>query len=114
MNDIKFLFPETPQQLIYEFNRRLKSDEYPDKSVVWTWYESEANILKGKGYMDYDFLYPCSILKLNELYNVLFNKEPSEHIKSKDELKTEIFTKAFKENRCLTKEEIKKLENYMN
>ena len=114
MNDIKFLFPKSPQELIYEFNRRMKSDEYPEKEAIWIWYESEVNILKGKGFMDFNFLYPDSILTLDELYKVLFNKKPTEHVKSNDELKAEIYAKAFKENRRLTKEEIKKLEIYMN
>ena len=46
MNDIKFLFPESPQELVYEFNRRMNSDEYPIKSVIWSWYDSEATILQ--------------------------------------------------------------------
>lgn len=110
MNDIKFLFPESPQELVYEFNRRMKSDEYPEKMVIWNWYESEANILMRKGYMEFNFLYPNSMLQLDELYKVLFGKDPSEHVKSNAELRGEIIYKSIKENRCLTEEECNQLE----
>lgn len=110
MNDIKFLFPESPQELVYEFNRRMKSDEYPEKTFIWTWYDSEATILQGKGYMDFNFLYPSSMLPLDELYKVLFGKDPSEHVKSNAELRGEIIYKSIKENRRLTEEERNQLE----
>ena len=110
MNDIRFLFPENIAQLIYEFNRRMKSDEYPEKTLIWDWYESESNILKAKGHSDFEFLYPSSMLSLDELYKTLFKKDPSEHVKSNAELRGEIIYKSIKENRRLTEEELNQLE----
>ena len=58
---------DTPSDLINEYNRRMNSDEYPNKDEVRQWYAIQSDIMvgQGKGFA-FSFLYPDTITHLNK------------------------------------------------
>ena len=66
------------QQLILEYNRRLKDDiNYPNKDNVRRWFDIKSQELIDKGAPSFSFLYPefmGSIEDLEKIYNISYNK----------------------------------------
>lgn len=58
---------DTPSDLINEYNRRMNSDEYPNKDEVRQWYAVQSDIMvgQGKGFA-FSFLYPDHLTHLTQ------------------------------------------------
>lgn len=69
----------TPGELIDEYNRRMNSNDYPNKDEIRQWYavQSDIMICQGKGF-SFSFLYPDTIKHLTkeemEKENLLFKE----------------------------------------
>lgn len=57
----------TPGELINEYNRRMHSDDYPNKDEIRQWYAVQSDIMisQGKGF-SFSFLYPDTITHLTK------------------------------------------------
>ena len=57
----------TPGELINEYNRRMNSDDYPNKDEIRQWYavQSDIMICQGKGFA-FSFLYPDTITHITK------------------------------------------------
>ena len=58
---------DTPSDLINEYNRRMNSDEYPNKDEVRQWYAVQSDIMVGQGKgFSFSFLYPDHLTHLTQ------------------------------------------------